>query len=120
MSKKEKIIFVLKLLLELVVFVLLILGIIYLVRSEDGILAKIDKGQASEKLDEAIKIFSSTDGMELEDAIRSIEGLQDLEINKETGEYNVKIDGQEFLVISQEIIPEEEQANMLAANELTE
>ena len=57
----------------------------------------------------AIKTFSATDGMKLETAIRAIEGLQDLKINEETGEYNIKIDGQEFLVISQEIIPEEEQ-----------
>jgi hypothetical protein len=116
MTKKERVIHLIKLILELVVLILLILYIIYLVKSNNGVLAKIDEGNASEKLDTAIKIFASTDGMKLEDSIRSIEGLQNLEINEETGEYNVKIDGQEFLVISQEIIPEEEEDSLQAEN----
>ena len=105
MTKKEKIIFVIKLILELAVFILLVLIIIHLTKSETGVLAR----NAKEKLDTAIKIFTSTDGMKLEDSLRSIEGLNDLQIDNETGEYSVKIDGQEFLVISREIIPEEEQ-----------
>ena len=110
MTKKEKIIFVIKLILELAVFILLVLIIIHLTKSETGVLARIDEGNAKEKLDTAIKIFTSTDGMKLEDSLRSIEGLNDLQIDNETGEYSVKIDGQEFLVISREIIPEEEQS----------
>ena len=109
MTKKEKIIFFMKLILELAVFILLVLIIIHLTKSETGVLARIDEGNAKEKLDTAIKIFTSTDGMKLEDSLRSIEGLNDLQIDNETGEYSVKIDGQEFLVISREIIPEEEQ-----------
>lgn len=112
MSKKERIIFVIKLIIELAVFVLLILGIIYLIKSDEGVLAKITEGDAKEKLDVAIKTFAATDGMKLEDSIRSIEGLEDLQINEETGEYNIKIDGQEFKVISKEIIPEEETNNI--------
>ena len=109
MTNKEKIIFAIKLIIELAVFILLILTIMYLVKSKDGILAKIEQGTAKEKLDMAIKIFSSTDGMKLETAIRAIEGLEDLTITEETGEYNLKIDGQEFMVISKEILPEEEE-----------
>lgn len=107
MNKKQTVIFILKLILELTVLILLVLVIIHLVKSENGILAKIDKGNASEKLDTAIKIFSSTDGMKLEIALRAIEGLNSLEANEETGEYNIKIDGQDFLVISRELVPEE-------------
>ena len=85
--------------------------IVYLVKSENGILAKISEGTAQEKLDTAIKTFSSTEGMELKTALETIDGLDDLQINNETGEYNIKIDGQDFLVVSKEIIPEEEQEN---------
>ena len=61
------------------------------------------------KIDTAIKTFSSTEGMKLKTALETIDGLDDLQINNETGEYNMKIDGQDFLVVSREIIPEEEQ-----------
>ena len=43
MNKREKIIFCVKLLLELVVFVLLILTIIYLTSSDNGIEEQINK-----------------------------------------------------------------------------
>ena len=114
--KKEVAIDVLKIVIELAVFILLILWIMSLLNNNKGIISKINRGEAQEKLDTAIKIFSSTDGMKLEDAIRSIEGLEDLQINNETGEYNIKIDGQYFIVISQEIIPEEEMANEVKNN----
>ena len=117
MNKKQTIIFILKLILELAVLVLLILVIVYLVKSKNGILAKISQGNASEKLDTAIKTFSSTDGMKLETAIRAIEGLNSLEIDEETGEYNIKIDGQEFLVISRELVLEKDS---IEAKDLTE
>ena len=87
-----------------------------LLNKDTGIFSKIDEGEAQEKLDTAIKIFSSTDGMKLEDAIRNIEGLEDLKINNETGEYNIKIDGQEFIVVSQEIIAEEVPENEVIGN----
>ena len=45
-----------------------------LLNNNKGIISKTNRGEAQEKLDTAIKIFSSTDGMKLEDAIRSIEG----------------------------------------------
>ena len=115
-NKKEIIIYIIKIIIELAVFILLILWIKRLLNKDTGIFLKIDEGEAQEKLDTAIKIFSSTDGMKLEDAIRSIEGLEDLQINNETGEYNIKIDGQYFIVISQEIIPEEEMANEVKNN----
>ena len=115
-NKKEILIYILKIIIELAVFILLILWIMRLLNKETGIFSKINEGEAGEKLDTAIKVFSSTDGMKLEDAIRSIEGLEDLQINKETGEYNIKIDGQYFIVISQEIIPEEEMANEVKNN----
>lgn len=118
MNKKEKTIFIIKLIFELAVFILLILGIIYLIKSDEGVLSKISAGNAKEKLDMAIKTFSATDGMKLEDSIRSIEGLEDLQVNEETGEYKIKIDGQEFVVISKEIIPEEE-TNSIEINEVT-
>lgn len=109
MSKKTIIITITKAIAELAGIVLLILLIIYLIKSENGIFAKIKEGTAQEKLDTAIKTFSATEGMELKTALEAIEGLNDLQINNETGEYNIKIDGQDFLVISREIIPEEEQ-----------
>ena len=111
MSKKTIIITITKAIAELAGIILLIGLIVYLVKSENGILAKISEGTAQEKLDTAIKTFSSTEGMELKTALEAIEGLDDLQINNETGEYNIKIDGQDFLVVSREIIPEEEQEN---------
>ena len=117
MNKKQTILFILKLILELAVLILLILIIIHLVKSENGVLAKIDKGNASEKLDSAIKTFSSTDGMKLETALRAIEGLENLEINEESGEYNIKIDGQDFLIISKELVPEEIEVKELTKGE---
>ena len=104
---KKQVINILKWILQLAVLILLIAGIVYLLKSDNGVLAKIDAGNASEKLDIAIKTFSSSEGIKLEDAIKSIDGLDDLQVDEETGEYRIKIDGQEFLVISQEIIPEE-------------
>lgn len=109
MTKKEKIIGVLKVTIQLLILIALILFIIYLIKSDNGVLAKINEGNAGEKLDTAIKIFSSTDGMKLDEALRSIEGLEHLDIKEETGEYNMKIDGQEFLVISREVVPEGEE-----------
>lgn len=111
MSKKTIIITITKAIAELAGIILLIGLIVYLVKSENGILAKISEGTAQEKLDTAIKTFSSTEGMKLKTALETIDGLDDLQINNETGEYNIKIDGQDFLVVSKEIIPEEEQEN---------
>lgn len=116
-SKKEILINIIKIIIELAVLILLILWIMSLLNGDTGVFSKVDEGEAQEKLDTAIKIFSSTDGMKLEEALRSIEGLEDLQINNETGEYHIKIDGQEFMVISQEIIPEEEVANEVKDNE---
>ena len=111
MSKKTIIITITKAIAELAGKILLNGIIVYLVKSENGILAKISEGTAQEKLDTAIKTFSSTEGMKLKTALETIDGLDDLQINNETGEYNIKIDGQDFLVVSKEIIPEEEQEN---------
>lgn len=111
MRKKRTIKKILKCIVELAVFTLLILWIVQLVRADDGVLAKSAEGPAQEKLDEAIRIFSATDGMELKTALESIEGLEDLQINYETGEYTIKIDGQDFFVVSRELIPEEELNN---------
>jgi len=107
MNKKLAIRFWMKLTIELVILIALILCIIYLVKSDDGILAKPNRGSAKEKLDIAIKTFTTTEGMDLEVALKQIQGIDDLQINKETGEYNIKIDGEDFLVISREITPEE-------------
>ena len=68
---------------------------------------KNGNASSKEKLDEAIKTFASSDGVKLEDILKNIEGFEDLQINKEKGEYNIKIDGQEFIVISRELIPED-------------
>ena len=111
MSKKTIIITITKAILELAGIILLIGLIVYLIKSENGILARISEGTAQEKLDTAIKAFLSTEGMELKTALETIDRLDDLQINNETGEYNIKIDGQDFLVVSKEIIPEEEQEN---------
>lgn len=117
MSKKTIIITITKAIAELAGIILLIGLIVYLVKSENGILAKISEGTAQEKLDTAIKTFSSTEGMELKTALETIDRLDDLQINNETGEYNIKIDGQDFLVVSREIIPEEEKENRNNKNE---
>ena len=108
MSKREKAIYVLKLILELAVLVLLILVVIYLIKSKNGILSSIKNGSAEEKLDMAIKTFTSAEGMQLKQVIESIDGLKDLEINEDTGEYKMKIDGQEFIIFSREIVAEPE------------
>lgn len=94
-----------KVIIKLAIFGALIWTIIYLFNSENGILAKTSKTAAQEKLNAAMKIFASTDGMKLEDALREIEGLDNLDINEESGTYNITIDGKEFLVVSQEVIP---------------
>lgn len=106
---KKKLINIVQRIVELIVFILLILIIINLIKSRNG---AFSNENADEKLNKAIKIFSSTDGMTLKEAISNIEGLENLEINEETGEYNIKIDGQEFLVISQETIPEDTNKNV--------
>ncbi len=111
MAIKKRIKNILKITIELVVFILLILFIVYLLKSENGLLASINQGKASDKLDQAVKIFTATEGIKLEDAIRKIEGLEELEINEETGEYSIKIDGQQFLIISKELVPEEGEKN---------
>ncbi len=107
MATKKGIKDIIKIIIELVVLILLILFIVYLLKSENGLLASMNQREASEKLNEAVKIFTSTEGIKLEDAIREIEGLETLEINEETGEYSIKIDGQQFLIISKELVPEE-------------
>lgn len=107
MIVKKRIKDIIKIIIELVVLILLILFIVYLLKSENGVLASISQGEASEKLDEAVKIFTSTEDITLEQAIQKIEGLEDLKIDKETGEYKIKIDGQQFLIVSKEILPEE-------------
>lgn len=111
MSIKKTIKDIIKIIIELVVLILLILFIIYLLKSENGVLASINQGEANEKLEEAVKLFTSTEGLKLEDAIRRIEGLEELKIDEETGEYNIKIDGQKFLIVSQEVKPEEGEEN---------
>ncbi len=98
---------IIKIILELAVLILLILWIIQLISAQGGLSDSVKAGTAQEKLDEAIKIFTSSNGMKLEDAINNIEGLESLEINAETGEYHMIIDGQSFMVISQETFPEE-------------
>ncbi len=108
MSKKRIVITIIKSIIELAVLIVLVWWIVSLIRSEDGVLAKTNEGIAQEKLDEAIRIFSSTDGMELKTALEAIEGLEDLQIDTETGEYNIKIDGQDFFVVSREMVPEGE------------
>ena len=94
MNKREKIIFCVKLLLELVVFVLLILTIIYLTSSDNGI---------EEKIDEAIRIFTSTQGMKLEEVLKNIEGIEEITMIAHNKEYKVKIDGREFMVVKDEL-----------------
>ena len=108
MKKKEIAICLLKLVLELAVLVLLILIIIHLINAKDGVLSKIEEGTALEKLQVAVKIFNSTPNMKLEEAINRIEGLEELEYHQETGEYFIKIDGQDFLVLNKEITAENE------------
>lgn len=97
----------LKIIVELVVFILLILTIIYLVISENGIISNISRKSAKEKLDEAIRIFISSEGITLKDSINNIEGLEKLDINEEIGEYNIRINGQNFVIINKELIPED-------------
>ena len=119
MARKETIIYVIKLIAEIAVLVLLSLVIIYLIRAENGLLANGEKSTAEEKVDEAIKIFSSTDGMTMEEALRQIEGLENLVVNEETGEYEVIVDGQEFFVVSQELVPEDSEESQINTNEVT-
>lgn len=103
MNKREKIIFCVKLLLELVVFVLLILTIIYLTSSDNGIEEQINKTSTEEKIDEAIRIFTSTQGMKLEEVLKNIEGIEEITMIAHNKEYKVKIDGREFMVVKDEL-----------------
>ena len=77
MSKKTIIITITKAIAELAGIILLIILIIYLIKSDNGILAKINEGTAQEKLDTAIKTFSSTEGMKLKTALETIDGLDE-------------------------------------------
>ena len=95
-------------LIKLAIFIGLVATIVYLLKSENGLLAKNKKSIAQEKLDAAMKTFAADDNLSLEAALRQIEGLESLDIDEESGTYNMKIDGQDFLVVSQEVIPDDQ------------
>ena len=107
MAKKEIIIYVFKLMIEVAVLILLSLLIINLIKSDNGLIDNGEKYSAKEKVQEAVRIFSSTEGMTIEEALRQIEGLENIVVDKEAGEYEVIVDGQHFFVTSKELVTEE-------------
>lgn len=120
MIKKESMIDIIKIILEIAVLVLLSLTIIYLIKSDNGLLASREKSTAKEKIQEAIQKFWVSDGMTIEEALRQIEGLENIDANVEQGEYKIIVDGQQFFVTRKELIPEDEENNAINAKEVTE
>ena len=120
MIKKESMIDIIKIILEIAVLVLLSLTIIYLIKSDNGLLASCEKSTAKEKIQEAIQKFWVSDGMTIEEALRQIEGLENIDANVEQGEYKIIVDGQQFFVTRKELIPEDEENNAINAKEVTE
>lgn len=85
--------------LELIILVLLIAIIIYLIKSENGIVGAMNKKTAPEKLSKAINSFvASTEDKELEEFIKEIDGLEEIDADEDSGFMHLKITGQEFLV----------------------
>lgn len=66
-----------KLIIEAIVFIGLILAITYLLKSQNGVIASSKGGKAEQKLDTAMKTYSS-EGEErnIENTLRGIEGLE--------------------------------------------
>lgn len=98
---------VLKIVIEIAVFIFLAIIIVNLINANKDILAKNKEENAKDKIDKAIKTFATSNNSTLEDAINNVDGVTDLEVNEETGEYKIKVDGQEYTVITQEVIFDE-------------
>ena len=106
--KKKIITKIIKNLLELVLLLALIGVIIYLIKSPNGVIGRMNQKSAAEKLDAAINNFvNSEGGKDLEEYLREIEGLEKIEANRETGMIDLTIDGQMFLVVVSGSNPEE-------------
>lgn len=106
--KKKTISKVIKNLLELVLLLALIGVIIYLIKSPNGVIGRMNQKSAAEKLDAAINNFVNSEGeKDLEEYLREIEGLEKIEANRETGMIDLTIDGQMFLVVVSGSNPEE-------------
>ncbi len=97
--------------LEIAVFIVLAVIIFCLVRENKDTVAKNKEENAKDKLDKAIKVFTSSNNITLEDSINSIEGVTNLTVDKEAGLYTVELDGQEYTVVSKEIIFDENVVN---------
>ena len=89
-------------LVELAVLVLLIFIIVYLVRSDNGILGIIGRKDAAEKLEAAIQKYTSEQGArEIEEYLGEIDGVGEIKPNQEDGTILVTIDVKQFVVIRQ-------------------
>lgn len=108
---KQKIKKILITVLEIAIFVILALVIFNLVKANKDTVSKNKEENARDKLDKAIKIYSSSDNMTLEDSINNIEGVTNLTVDKEAGLYTVELDGKEYTVVSKEIIFDENAVN---------
>lgn len=100
-KKKSKLHKIIVNLLELAFLAVLIVVIVHLVKSENGLLSRMHKKNAGEKLDAAIKEYSAAKEEEpdIENYLRRIEGLEELQVDKEAGTAELKIDGQGFYVV---------------------
>lgn len=100
-KKKSKLQKVLVNIFELIFLVALIAVIWYLVKSEHGLLNRMQQKNAGEKLDVAIKQYSAAKDKDpdIEEYLRKIEGLEELQVNKEAKTAELTIDGQSFFVI---------------------
>lgn len=94
-------------LIEIAIFIVLALIIIYLIKENKDIISKNKEQNAKDKLDKAIKVFTTSKNSTLEDSINNIEGATNLTVNKEAGTYTVELDGQKYTVVSKEIIFDE-------------
>ncbi len=112
MKKKHTILKVIALIIKIIIKLAILAGLIWaiyhLLFSENGLIAKSGRNAAQTKLDEALKRFSADSELTLEDALNQIDGIDELNINEESGMYTMKIDGYEFMVMKQEMKPEDE------------
>lgn len=104
-KKRNKVLSVIINLLEILIFIGLIIFIVYLVKSENGLEGKLHQKNASEKLDAAIKSYSDSSEEEKEDReleyyLRQIDGLQKIKVDKEANTIELTIDGQSFFVVT--------------------
>lgn len=98
---------ILKISLEVLGSGVLLAIIIVLVIQNKDIFAKNKENNAKDKLDTAIKVQSTSENKTLLEAINEVDGVEKIEADEKNGEYKVEIDGEQFVIVTQEIIFDE-------------